>query len=261
MILRLAERLSLGQVVYTAVDADASHPPEASRQLEEWAARHNAAWSVPGPGLARLRTATTDLDIRWITASIFDESLPPGPFDAVLAHAFLDLVDLERALPRLLGRLPPGGIFYAALTFDGLTAFLPEFDRDLDDAIIDAYHGTMDDRREGGLPSGDSRTGRRLLIELPRHGAHVLAAGSSDWVVFPGEGGYREGEAMFLRAILDMVESALRPAPPRGSGAFEDWLSARRRQLDEGRLVFIAHQLDVLSVAAPRSGEPPTQPP
>lgn len=246
MVERLLERLDLGYANYTALDSDPAHPREAARRLQTWAAGHAATWSSSADDRWRLETAKARVDLHWVTASLFDEVVPRGPFDVLLAHAFLDLVDLDRALPRLLRRLRPGGTFYFSLTFDGLTAFEPEMDRTLDRAIIDAYHATMDARRDGSYPAGDSRTGRRLLTELPRHGAEILAAGASDWVVVPRAGTYPEGEALFLQAILGMVEKSLGEAaavPPENLAA---WLRQRRRQVDEGTLVFIAHQVDVL---------------
>jgi SAM-dependent methyltransferase len=246
MLGRTLERIDLGRAEYYAVDSEPAHLPEAARRLQAWAAQHTAVWSPLRENHWRVETADARLDIHWVTASLFDQVLPDGPFDIVLAHAFLDLVDLDRALPRLLGRLRPGGVFYFSLNFDGLTAFLPEIDPTLDQAIVDAYHATMDARRDGVFPSGDSRTGRRLLWELPRHGTEVLAAGASDWIVFPRDGTYPEGEALFLHAILDMVETALHESPAASADQLSAWIARRRRQVEDGQLVFIAHQLDVL---------------
>jgi SAM-dependent methyltransferase len=161
MIERLLERVPLGRSDYLALDSDPAHPAEAARRLQAWASRHGANWSSPGDGLWRVEAAESQMAVRWLTASLFDEVVPAGPFDAVLAHSFLDLVDLDRALPRLLGRLRPGGVFYFSLNFDGLTAFEPEVDPALDRSIVEAYHATMDARRDGPHSAGDSRTGRR----------------------------------------------------------------------------------------------------
>jgi SAM-dependent methyltransferase len=246
MIERLLERLDLGPAEYVALDSDPAHVPEAARRLEAWTERHAASWSSLGEGRWRIETNASQVDIHWATASLFDEPFPAGPFHVVLAHAFLDLVDLDRALPRLLRRLSPGGLCYFSLNFDGLTAFLPELDAALDRAIVAAYHATMDSRRDGAHPSGDSRTGRRLLQELPRHGAEVVAAGPSDWIVFPRDHSYPPGEALVLHAILEMVERALDAGTEFSAGDLSAWLGRRHRQVDEGELVFIAHQLDVL---------------
>jgi hypothetical protein len=102
----------------------------------------------------------------------------------------------------------------------------------------------MDERVRYGRPAGDSRTGRKLFHHLTAAGAPVLSAGSSDWVVHPGpDGAYPDDEAHFLECILQTVQDALQG----GTCAVDlaDWLAVRRRQLAEGRLVYLAHQLDV----------------
>jgi len=247
MIERLLARLDLGRAEYVALDSDPALAAEAARRLQAWLAPRTGSWDSLGEGRWRMETGSTRLDVEWVTASLFDETVPIGPFDVLLAHAFLDLVDLERALPRLLTRLRPGGVFYASLNFDGLTVFLPAVDPELDLAIVEAYHATMDVRRDGNRPSGDSRTGRRLLTELPHHGAEITAAGASDWVVFPRGGAYPKDEQEFLDAILDLVEGALRGNPAVPADRLAAWIARRRRQVQDGQLVFLAHQLDVLA--------------
>ncbi len=246
MLERTLARIDLGHAEYYALDSEAAHLPEAAHRLQAWAAARAAGWSRLGDEHWRVEAPGARVDIHWVTASLFDEAIPSTPFDVVLAHAFLDLVDLDRALPRILGRLRPGGLCYFSLNFDGLTAFLPEIDPQLDEAIVRAYHATMDVRRDGPHPSGDSRTGRRLVGELPRHGVELLAAGASDWVVFPREGIYPEGEALILFGILDMVGEAVEGSAAVSTDQISTWTARRRRQVEDGQLVFIAHQLDVL---------------
>jgi hypothetical protein len=90
-----------------------------------------------------------------------------------------------------------------------------------------------------------------LLTDLPRRGAEILAAGASDWVVVPHAGKYADGEEVLLRAILEMVERSLGEAGTVPPAQLSAWLARRRRQVDEGELVFIAHQLDVLGRVPP----------
>ncbi|MEJ2070833.1 MAG: class I SAM-dependent methyltransferase [Syntrophobacterales bacterium] len=169
-------------------------------------------------------------------------------WDVLIAHAFLDLVDLESAVPRLLALLKPGGWFYLTLNFDGATIFLPTLDPDLDALMERLYHGTMDDRRHGGRPSGSSRTGRLLFGVLPRCGGRIVAAGSSDWVVFPGPQGYPDDEAYFLHYIIHTVEGALRGQPLLEEKTLKDWTSRRHQQIERGELAYVAHQLDFFGV-------------
>jgi SAM-dependent methyltransferase len=165
-------------------------------------------------------------------------------WDLIVAHAFLDLVDLETTLPGLLGLLAPGGCFYFTLNFDGATIFEPVIDPELDRLIETRYHRTMDQRRVQGRPSGSSHTGRRLFAHLAAAGGTVLAAGASDWLVFPGPTGYPGDEAYFLRFILRTMQQALEGDPLLPAADFQDWLACRRQQLKLQELVYRARQLD-----------------
>ncbi len=157
-------------------------------------------------------------------------------------------MDLETALPRLLALLKPGGCFYFTLNFDGATIFLPPIDPDLDALIETLYHQTMDERRVVGNPSGSSRTGRLLLSTLPKFGGRLLAAGSSDWVVFPGPAGYPQDEAYFLHYLVHTVEEALRGHPLLKEASLQEWTTLRHQQIEPGELTYIAHQLDFFGV-------------
>ncbi len=176
--------------------------------------------------------------VRFERADLFD--LQPVPsYDLVVAAAFLDLVDLPRALERLLALLRPGGFGYFPINFDGLTVFEPS--HPLDGVLIPAYHETI---HAGG---GDSRAGRRLFGALRQAGAVLLGAGASDWLVYPGaDGAYPGREGYFLEHILLFFEDALKGHPGIEAAQLEPWLAARRAQIARGDLVYIAHQLDFL---------------
>ena len=72
----------------------------------------------------------------------------------------------------------------------------------------------------------------------------MLAAGASDWLVFPGPNGYPGDEAYFLRFILRTVQQALEGDPLLPAADFQDWLVRRRQQLKLQELVYRARQLD-----------------
>lgn len=167
-------------------------------------------------------------------------------WDLLIAHAMLDLLDLRTAVPRLLACLRPSSLFYFPINYDGLTIFEPEADPVFERDLFIAYHRTMDERRVGGQPSGDSRTGRHLLSALPAAGAEILAVGPSDWMVIPQSGSYHADEAFFLACILDTIESALRDHKNLDQARFASWLDLRRGQLERGDMIFIAHQIDIL---------------
>jgi hypothetical protein len=186
------------------------------------------------------------------TADILELSARPenrGAHDLLIAHAFLDLLDLPSALPLMLGLLQPGGLFYFTLNFDGATLLEPGLDPELDERIQALYHRTMDERLTGGTPSGDCRTGRHLFGALTRCGARISAAGASDWVVFPGKEGYPEDEAYFLHFIVHTIAEALKEDPALDQDDFSRWIAERHTQVERCELVYIAHQLDFAGTA------------
>lgn len=167
-------------------------------------------------------------------------------YDLLIAHALLDLLDLKSALPALFTLLRGGALGWLTVNFDGITHFEPAFDVAFDAQVEALYHRTMDQRVRDGNPSGDSRTGRHLLTALVAAGFEILAAGSSDWIVFPSGGRYRDDDAWFLTNIVDTVFSALVHYPELPPESLDLWHKARREQIEDGQLCYIAHQIDFL---------------
>jgi hypothetical protein len=239
MVARLLEWGVLAAGEYTLLDVDRRLLRDAGTWLCEWADARGLAVTTLPDGV-RLG----DLRVRFVEAEIagFLESRHGDPADLLIANAFLDLVDVPDVLPGLLRLLAPGGAYWFTVTFDGETVFQPDHPHDED--VLGAYHRSMDDRVRYGRSAGESRAGRHLFGHLRTAGAPVLSAGPSDWVVLAGpDDGYPDDEAYFLETILQTVQDALAgPAAPAG---LSDWLADRRRQLAGGRLVYLAHQLDV----------------
>lgn len=229
MIARILESNRLHHALYTAVDSSPENIATLRTQLDDWARAKPSFMVMPH------------------TADIFAflDGLPPAEkFDLLIAHAFLDLVDLPEALPRLLARLQPGGLFYFTINFDGETILEPETShgRGYDAQIIEAYHATMDARTPHGRYAG-----RRLFAHLRHAGAEILQAGSSDWVVFAdGQGAYAGDEAYFLHHILHFFATSLHNDPTLDATQFNAWLAERHEQIERGELVYVAHQLDFL---------------
>jgi len=251
MVERLLDGETLTNALYTAIDLVPEHLAAARNRLLLFA-REKGMHSVEteeegllfqGPQ-GSLRLTLEAIEVYDFAARESGRST----WDVLLAHAFLDLVDLDAALPCLLALLKPGGRFYFSLNFDGASIFLPTLDPDLDDRIEALYHGTMDERRVKGRPSGSSRTGRRLFGALPRWGGRILAAGSSDWVVFPGPSGYPADEAYFLHYLIHTVEGALRGHPRLPERVLTEWTARRQEQIEQSRLVYLAHQLDFFGI-------------
>ncbi|WP_251341942.1 class I SAM-dependent methyltransferase [Haloplanus halophilus] len=210
---------------YRGVDRDAA-TVERARALR--AAELDADADADGEGFR-----VDDLTVRFEAGDALD-AFAGERADLVVAAAFLDLVPVDEALDAFASALAPGGLVYAPITFDGETVFQP--DHPADDAVVAAYHDAIDDE-----PGRDARAGRHLLDRCRARDGALLAAGASDWIVHPRDGGYPADERRFLGAILSFVEEAVDGVP----GA-EDWLRTRRRQLDSGTLTYVAHGYDVL---------------
>jgi SAM-dependent methyltransferase len=153
-----------------------------------------------------------------------------GRADLLLAQSVLDLVPPWAFVETAERTLAPGGVGYAALTFDGETTLCPAHPED--ERVLAAFHASID-----GEPGRHARAGRRLVEAVRARGHRLLAVDRADWVVRPVEGSYPADEQWFLAAILAVVAGAVDDA--------DDWLAARRRQLAAGTLSYRARNLDV----------------
>ena len=131
-------------------------------------------------------------------------------------------------------------MFYFSINFDGETILEPALDPAYDKIVLGLYHQSM----------RDSRSGRHLFQHIPAAGGKILAAGSSDWVVYPGHEGYPADEAYFLHFIIHTIYQELREHPELEPSRFAQWTRYRQAQIDQGELVYIAHQLDFLGEMA-----------
>ncbi len=248
MLMRLVEWGLLSRATYTLLDADAGLLNRAPEVLEAWARARGWSWTREGEGF-RLLGPRLDLQVRLLHADVYDAFAGPAAYHVLIAHAVLDLLHLPVVLPHLLQRLRPGGVGYFTLNFDGVTVFQPSLEDIDEEGLLAHYHRSMDRRTHRGLPGGTATTGRRLFHALQRAGARVVAAGASDWVVFPEPGGtYPHDEAFFLAYILETIHTALAAMPEVPPREREAWYRRRREHLEQGQLVYIAHQLDVLAL-------------
>ena len=249
MFERMVERGLLHHAIYTALDASPENIAAARSRLLTWAEENGLhARILPGGELHFISTGL-DLTIELVARDLFDfinKAQAVQPWDLLVAHAFLDLMDIPAVLPRLFNLLRPGGYFYFTINFDGITLFEPVIDPAFDHQIETLYHQTMDERITDGKPSGDSRAGRHLFQHLPAAGGIILSAGSSDWVVYAGPDGYPADEAYFLHFIIDTVDQVLRTRPELDAARFAAWINMRHTQIERQELVYIAHQLDFM---------------
>ena len=231
MVERLVEQQFISSASYTAIDSQVENIHTAQQRLTDL------------PETINLTLEAIDL------FDFIQREQGKQQWDVLIAHAFLDLMDIPATLPPLFSLLKPGGLFYFSINFDGVTTLEPAIDPALDAQIEQLYHQTMDERVTEGQPSGDSRSGRHLFAHLREAGAQILAAGSSDWVVFAGEEGYPADEKYFLQFIVETMHRALAKNPALDEGLFSDWVAKRKAQIETGELVYIAHQLDFVGYA------------
>ncbi len=234
MVDRLIETGRISNADYVLVDTQAEFLEDANTLAAQWrqGLTRNLTTAVPG---VSFEVSTRHVPLEdWIARE-------DSTFDLIIAHAVLDLVDVETVLPRLFERLAPSGVFWPTINFDGETIFMPKDPRD--GALMDAYHLSMDERVRDGRPSGSSTAGRELFGHIRAAGGSIVRAGSSDWVVFSGTDGYESDEAYFAHHIIHTVEQELGTHPTLADSV-RGWGELRHAQVESGELVYIAHQLD-----------------
>jgi hypothetical protein len=178
-----------------------------------------------------------------------------GQYDAVIAAAVLDLFNIQPSLDTLFGCLDRARgprAFYLPVNFDGVTSFQPQSAAGtaFDARVERLFHNYMGfDDMDGGRKA---ETGRRLRPALAKAGATGIVSGSSAWVVAPSlNRAYEEDERFFLQCIFEFVRDTLQgdvvmDADDECSrdACVPSYLASRRRQLEDGELTYIAHNMD-----------------
>jgi len=227
-----------GDIEYVAVDIDGENVDAIRPHVEQWA---NGRETIRlGSDPFSIETAQQSITVRTVVDDVVTHAGKMDPTaDLLVGVALLDLVEFEE-LETLLGCLASGGLCYFPITFDGATRFRPR--HPADDLIESRYHDHMDQK-----PGGNSQAGGDVLTAVQRmERATLLDAGGSDWIVRPIDGEYPSDEAYFLRHIVDSVESAVGELAGEDLPELNDWLDQRRAQIDDGELLYLTHQLDVL---------------
>lgn len=250
MVERLVDWGLLTRADYTAVDAEPDYIRAARNRLNRWVLHSEFAINWHTPATAKIQAAAGQLSVTYVNADVyhfFEQAIDKKQWDIGLAHAFMDLVDIAEVVPRFCKLIKPGGLLYLTLNYDGETILLPTVDRKFDQRIIQLYHQSMDDRSIDGKKAGDSKTGRHLFIHLINANAEILAAGSSDWVVFPGPGGYTTDETYFLHFIVHTIFTELKGHASLNQRRLNSWARQRHTQIEREELIFIARQMDLLA--------------
>ena len=255
----MIERMAVGPLMhrssqYTAVDINPDCTRAARRRLSRWSKRLGFAVIRETEASHLLKAGDTRIRVDLITGDAYALVAEASPFslDLLLAHAFMDLIDIQTLLPGMIRLLRSGGLLFLSLNFDGDTVLLPAIAPDFDDRVIHRYHRSMDERIVGGRPSGDSRTGRRLLMKLIRRKNEILAAGASDWIVYPRRRRYPMRESYFLHHIVHTIDEELAHHPEIDPNFFKAWIAKRHAQIENGELVFMAKHIDILARKAGR---------
>lgn len=248
MVERMVDWGLLTCAKYTAIDADQSLLREAYARLNRWAA--GLSFKSHGHPTATLKVEglSGQLTLKFECADIeryFKKSGGDRQWDLGLAHAFMDLVNPADVAPRFCNLIRSGGLLYLTLNYDGETILLPSIDRAFEKRVMQLYNQRMDDRIIHGEKAGASQTGRHLLLHLNNSGAEILAAGSSDWVVFPRSNSYNENESYFLHFIVHTIFKELKGHDSLDRRRFGSWIAQRHSQIERGELIFIAKQMDV----------------
>jgi SAM-dependent methyltransferase len=255
----MIERLAAGPLMrrsslYTAIDINPDCTRAARLRLGRWAQRLGFAVTRGKDASHLLEAGDTRIrvNLNTVDAHTLVSEAAPHSCDLLLAHAFMDLVDIQTLLPGIMRLLKNGGLLFLSLNFDGDTVLLPAIAPDLDDLVIHLYHRSMDERFVGGRPAGNSRTGRRLLVKLLQCKSEILAAGASDWIVYPRRHRYRLRESYFLHHIVHTIDEELMHHPEIDPDHFKTWVAKRHVQIENGELVFMAKHIDVLALKTGR---------
>lgn len=238
---RLGPREGPGELRYCFVEERADNLRAARDQLQEWASATGYGLSEDADRIVldgRGTAALLDLvRVDFVQKDVFEylENRPGDPFDAIIAQALLDIVDLDAALETMASHLRAGGLWYLPIHFDGVTALEPTIDPTLDQTIEEHYHRSMN----------DPQTGRHLLTSLRRTGAHLLDVGASDWIVFGSDGEYPGDEDYFLKCIIYFILNELQDSEYDNDINIIEWARQRRSQIRRGELIYLAHQIDV----------------
>ncbi|WP_036269139.1 class I SAM-dependent methyltransferase [Methylocaldum szegediense] len=172
----------------------------------------------------------------------------PGFYDAVIAHAVMDLLPLRTMAERIARWLRAKGVFYSTINYDGETALFPVYaDEVLENRILDVYDTSMEQRRIWDENSGGALAGRRLHSVLCETGFEVIAYGTSDWNIIPSRRAYRDHDATCLAALLNMIRNEAERSGQFSGDSLDRWYRERSERLAAGELGLIVHQIDLFA--------------
>lgn len=249
MLRRLIDGQAQGFLSLTGLDINAELLSIARREMKRLLRQKGYRLSIEGARMIAARNFRK-IAIDYIHCPLWDfnPARSKRPYDLITAHAFMDMVPLERALMRLADWLGEGGLFYATLNYDGETAFFPPYeDEAFEMQVLAEYDASMEKRHLQGERIGGAKAGRRLHGALEKTGFLIIAYGSSDWNITPYRGHYRDQDEKVLKDLLIMMRQEGTRQPAIDQNELKRWYAERCRLLEENRLGLIVHQLDILA--------------
>lgn len=237
---------------YTFSELNPDHVEAFWSRIVQWSRERHYRLELSPGGKARLEYPGGMCTVTAIAADLYDIIGRFGSsnyWDLLVAHAVMDLVNLDEVLPGCCGLVKPGGLLYLSLNYDGHTEFLPPWEDAFEAEILERYHHSMEHRGIKGRPTGASRTGRRLFAKLKTLQIPVLAVGSSDWIVHGSDGGYPGKGDLFLDMIIETIWQELHRDTHLDHERLAAWANRRRSQIRSGELVYMARNLDFLAGA------------
>lgn len=188
------------------------------------------------------------------------------PFDLVCAQSLAEHVDVDRMLGNIWTALDQKGLLLLPINYDGETIFEPVQDRYIEERIIRNFNNlAISGQVYEGCVGGNAYCGRQLYHALGKNGFRVIDFRSEDWVIIPSgvEEPYTKDVIEFLKTIIHAIADANkinamnRLSLLRGTdfgepssieeSLIEEWRESRLKQLNDGILVYICHQMGALA--------------
>jgi len=249
MIERLINWKMLQFAEYTAVDIDPVNIATLPQRLSTFAAIQKFDFKA-NENIKELRISNqnTNILVRYVQQDFRDHIRShesQNYYDVIISHAVLDILPLQESLNQLFNCLKPEGQFWFTLNYNGVTHFEPVLDPILDNKIEQIYNQSMDQRT---VETGGSETGRKLFKVIPQAGGRIQAVGSSDWVIHTQDAEFNSEEKYLLQCILQMVFDSVSSNGEISSTQLEKWYTRRLEQIEDGSLIYHAHQLDFCGI-------------
>lgn len=163
-------------------------------------------------------------------------TLPMQDANMVTASALFDLVSAD-FIEMLIQSLPSGAAVYAALNYDGMTAWTPA--HPLDAAVLEAFN--KDQRRDKGFGVAlgpDAGAQAKVLFSQAGYTVH---SASSPWKL-------NGTDQLMASTLIDGIAAAVAQDPAIDKDELGDWIDFRQSNVSTGTCT-VGH-LDILALPA-----------